>query len=116
MTNQLEVWANDFDAVICHGDDDIVNAMIECNSCYEEEDRESLQRDLNKGGFKQTPDTTIIKIMQTTDSDVLQQVPVMTVVPLTDNDGLYIFQYRVSLTARQWIDLRGRCHLYTTEY
>ncbi len=113
---ELQVWASEYDAVICHGKDDIVDAMIEHDTGYEEGDREMLQENVADGDFEQTPDTTIIKIMQTTDSDVLQQVPVMAVVPLSDQDGLYIFQYRVSLTARQWIDLCGCCHLYTTEY
>lgn len=113
---ELQVWASEYDAVICYGKDDIVDAMIEHDTGYVESDREMLQEDVDDGDFEQTPDTTIIKIMQTTDSDVLQKVPIMTVVPITDEDGLYMFQYRVTLTARQWIDLRGRCHLYTTEY
>lgn len=116
MSNQLEVWASEYDAVICYGKDDIASAMIESDCGYEEGDREMLVSDVEDGQFERTPDDKRIGIMQTSDSDMLQKVPVMSVVPITDKDGLYIFQYRALLTAAQWVKIRGRGHLYTTEY
>lgn len=113
MSNQLEVWASEYDAVICYSKDDIASALIESDSGYAEGDQEMLEDD---DQFAQIDNKTIIGIMQTTNSDILQKVPVMAVVPLTDEDGYYIFQYRATLTAAQWIQVKGRGHLYSTEY
>lgn len=72
MSN-LEVWASEYEGVICHGKDDIASVLAEYHGDTRESYIKELQEQVGHDKFKQLDNSTMIGVMQSSDSGTLKK-------------------------------------------